>query len=846
MTPLPIDPLLPEIIRILRGEGSLVLEAPPGAGKTTRVPRALLDAGLLAQGEVIVLEPRRLAARMAARRVADELAEQPGARVGYQVRFEDVSSPATRIRFMTEGVLTRRLVADPKLAGVSAVLLDEFHERHLQGDVGLALLQRLRRTTRPELRLGVMSATLSTGPVARYLGDASTVRSEGRQYEVAIDYLERSSQKHLSEQIAGAIHRLLATQLDGDVLVFLPGAEEIRRSMESCREVAQANDLVLLPLHGELSPEDQDRAVRRWPNRKVILATNVAETSVTIDGIVAVIDSGVARVARHSPWSGLPQLRIAPVSKASATQRAGRAGRTRPGRCLRLYTRADFDTRPEFEEPEIRRADLAQIALELHSARIDPTELSWFEPPPAASLGAAEDLLRSLGAIDATRSVTELGRRMARVPVHPRLARVALEADKRGAGREGALLAAILGERDLRAMTLDRRRSAPMTGDSDPLESLELFLEAESRNLSQDAIRSIGLDARAVRSVDRARQQIVRAVGARSSLTSWKETEVALKIAILAGFPDRVAQRRTAGRSDLVFANGGSGQLGDSSGVRNAPLVVVVDADERRAEGGSRVGGVVVRSASAIEADWLIDVVPDELAESVDLVWNDSLERVDALSRFKLGALTLDESAARNPDPAAVAALLFEKARGAGPRAFCDQEKLERLLARVAFIARSFPETGVQAPSPGLLEKALAEACAGRRSFAELREAGLVDVIGAELGAGSQLARLAPESLTLPGGRRVSVHYEEGKPPWIESRLQDFFGLATGPTLGGRVPLVLHLLAPNHRAVQVTTDLSGFWSRHYPAIRRELMRHYPRHSWPEDPLTASPPVPKSR
>jgi ATP-dependent helicase HrpB len=540
----------------------------------------------------------------------------------------------------------------------------------------------------------------------------------------------------------------------------------------------------------------------------VILATNVAETSVTIDGVVAVIDSGVARVARHSPWSGLPQLRIAPVSKASATQRAGRAGRTRPGQCLRLYTRADFDARAEFEEPEIRRADLTQVALELHAAGIDPGELSWFEPPPSASLAAAAELLRELGAIDSKPAVTDLGRRMARIPVHPRLARVALEANSRRAGRDGALLAAILGERDLRAMNLDRRRSAPMTGDSDPVESMELFLEAESRNLSQDAIRSIGLDGRAVRSVDRARKQIERAVGSRSSLPTWKETETALKIAILAGFPDRVAQRRPGGRNELVFANGGSGQLGESSGVRNAPLVVVVDADERRAESGTRAGGVVVRSASAIEADWLIDIVPDDLRDTVELVWNDSLERVDALSRLKLGAITLDESPVSQPDAAAVAALLFERARSAGPRAFCDHEALERLLARVAFVARTFPESAVQAPSPVLLDEALAGACQGRRSFEELREAALVDVISA--------------------------------------RLQDFFGLAAGPVLGGRVPLVLHLLAPNQRAVQVTTDLSGFWSRHYPAIRKELMRQYPRHSWPDDPLTASPPAPKPR
>jgi ATP-dependent helicase HrpB len=843
MEALPIDPLLPEIAARLKAGRALVLEAPPGAGKTTRVPRALLDAGLLTDGELIVLEPRRLAARLAAKRVAEELGEQPGATVGYQVRFEDVSSARTRIRFMTEGVLTRRLVSNPNLSGVAAVLLDEFHERHLQGDVGLALVRRLRRTTRPDLRLALMSATLEAAPAAGYLGDADVLTSEGKRFEVTIDYLDRPSQRPLPEQVASAVRRLLGAGLDGDVLVFLAGAEDIRRCIEACQGTAKAENLVLLPLHGELPPEDQDRAVRKWPQRKVIFSTNVAETSVTIDGVVAVIDSGVARIARHSPWSGLPTLGIDSISKASATQRAGRAGRTQPGRCLRLYTRADYDTRPEHDDPEIRRADLSQVSLELHVGGVDPRTLDWFEPPPPAHLGAAEELLRRLGGLDAEGRVTELGRMMARLPVHPRLARLALESAARGAGREGALLAAILGERDLRARSFDDRRRAATTVDSDPLEALELFLEAQSRGLSADAIRSIGLDSRAVRAVDRARRQIERSLDLRPGDQSWEKTSHALRFAILTAFPDRVARRRegAAARPDFVFAGGGSGQLSESSGVRNAPFVVVADAEERAGR-----GGVSIRSASAIDPDWLIDVVPDELAETVDIEWIASRERAEAMSRLRLGAVVLQESAATNPDPDALSRKLLEAAREAGPRAFCNPEALDGLLARLSFIAKSFPETGVEPPSPALLDRMLAEAAVGRSSFEELRHSSLLDALPAAAGADRVLNRLAPEALVLRGGRRVTIHYELDRPPWIESRLQDFFGQSAGPMLGERVPVVLHLLAPNHRAVQVTTDLAGFWARHYPAVRRELMRQYPRHSWPENPLTAEPPAPRKR
>jgi ATP-dependent helicase HrpB len=428
--PLPVDALLPDLRERLRAARNLVLEAPPGAGKTTRVPPGLLD---LAGGEILVLEPRRLAARLAARRVASELGEPVGATAGYRVRFEEAAGPRTRITFMTEGVLTRRLLSDRSLRGVDAVVLDEFHERHLEGDLALALLRRLQTTARRDLRLIVMSATIESAPVAAYLGGCAVLRSEGRRFETTITYTPVSAAP-LEQQVASALERLVRDGLDGDVLVFLPGAAEIRRAARACERIAASAGLLVLPLYGDLPVEEQDRAVQPADRRKVILSTNVAESSVTIEGVTAVIDSGLARVASQSPWSGLARLTVSRVSKASANQRAGRAGRTAPGRVLRLYPLEDFARRPERETPEIVRAELAQMVLALASTGIaDAREIEWLDAPPEAALVAARELLGALRAVDHEGRLTADGRAMVRMPVHPRLARLVIEAARRGA-----------------------------------------------------------------------------------------------------------------------------------------------------------------------------------------------------------------------------------------------------------------------------------------------------------------------------------------------------------------------------------------------------------------------------
>ncbi len=834
MQALPIDPLLPEVIASLRAHQSLVLEAPPGAGKTTRVPRAMLDAGLAGDhGEILVLEPRRLAARLAARRVAEELGEELGGTVGYQVRFEDVSSKRTRIRFVTEGIVTRKLVADPELRGVACVVVDEFHERHLHGDIALAWLKRLQ--ARRPLSLVVMSATLDAAPVAAYLG-CPQLRAEGRRFDVRLEHLPSAEDRPLESLVASAVRALIKDGLDGHVLVFLPGAAEIRRAKEALEKLAAENDLLLLPLHGDLPPAEQDRAVRPSEKRKILLSTNVAESSVTIEGVAAVIDSGLARVARHSPWSGLPELRVEKVSRASATQRAGRAGRTREGRCLRLYTKADLDARAEHDAPEIRRADLAQTALELAAA--DARDLSWLEAPPEEAWRAAQELLLRLGAVDAKGEITPRGTRMLTFPLHPRQARLVVEGEARGIAEDACVVAALVAEREIRLSQKtsfgDRgRKDDTPTEDSDVVAMLDAFREAEASGFSHHALRAIGLDAGAVHAVDRAQKQLTRLVSRASrNVKGPPSVDAALGMCVLAGYPDRVAKRRKFGSRDLALAQGGMAELAERSQVRKAELMVCVDADGARSP-------PLVRVASGIEPEWLLELFEDRIRETTEVTWNAQAERVLAKSRMLYDGIVLTESDASGVDDAAVARALADKALAKGARAFAPEGELDRWLARARFAASV--DAAVPSPSDDDVRAAMIDACEGKRSFAELAQVSLLDLLRARFSMHlARIDQLAPERLPLASGRNAKIEYADGKPR-VESYLQDFFGMKESPKVGGgRVPLVVHLLSPNKRAVQVTQDLAGFWERHYPAIKKELARKYPRHAWPEDPHVAIP------
>lgn len=792
MNSLPIDARLGEIAEALKTSSNLVLEAPPGAGKTTRVPPALLAAGL---GEVLVLEPRRIAARLAARRVAQEIGEAVGETVGYQVRFEQQAGPKTRIRFLTEGVLTRRLLGERGLEGVGCVVLDEFHERHMEGDLALALLVHLQRTKRPDLRLVVMSATVEGDRIAEALGGCAVVRVEGRLYPLELVYTPSSSGR-LEERTASAVEQAMR-KTRGDVLAFLPGAAEIRR----CQRELEGVDALVLPLHGDLSPEEQDRAVGPAGRRKVILSTNVAESSITIEGVTAVVDSGVARVASDSPWTGLPRLEVKTVSRASAVQRAGRAARTAPGMAIRLYTEADFLSRPEHDAPEIERRELAQLVLDVHAAGLGAAmELPWLDAPPRAAVEAAETLLRRLGATDSAGRLTKLGRRMAGLPLHPRLAALIARADERGAGEQACAAAA--------ALSAGARlpEHAPHASRSDLLALLERRGGGREDRLE-----------RQIRSLVRPRRDTAK-------------TDEALLRAALEAFPDRVCRRR---RGRDLKMTGGLGLEQAANSTVGEELMVALEVEERPEQGAP-----LVRLASAIEAEWLFDLEGAELSERVTVEWNRQGERVEAVAAILFEDLAIEESrGAAAPEEAA--RLLAEKALEAGLSRFADGAKVDALRRRWSF-AGGF--AALPAFDDDLLRAALEQLAYGLRSFAELeratRDGGLERALLGRLDAGQRRAldEVAPERIQLPGGRRAPVDYREGQPPAVASRLQDFFGMKATPRVArGEVAVTVELLAPSRRPVQVTQDLEGFWVRHYPGIRKELMRRYPRHAWPENP-----------
>lgn len=801
---LPVDEVLPQLLQILQHSSCAVLEAPPGAGKTTRVPRALMESGT---GEIVVLEPRRIAARLAARRVAAELGEPVGERVGYQVRFDEKVSSRTRLRFVTEGILTRRLLSEADLPGVAAVVLDEFHERHLEGDLALALLRRLQQK-RPALRLLVMSATLDGERVAQYLDNCPVVRSEGRRFALQVEYAGYSPAP-LEQQVAAAVAQV-AGQARG-ILVFLPGAAEIRRAMRACAAISARADLRMLPLHGSLAAREQDEALAASDQAKLILSTNVAESSVTVAGVDTVIDSGLARFAGYSPWSGLARLEVGRISQASAQQRAGRAARLGPGAAIRLYSEEDFHRRAEHETPEILRAELTSLLLSLRAMNLAVDELEWMDRPPQAALERAEQLLDRLGACG------EQARAMARFPLSPRLARLLVEAERRGVGDVGCRAAALLASdarvqhHDLLA-ALDEPADVHLRQQTDQLRRLLRHGRPRANAAAQPAHHF---------ETDRSEIQHSRAV------------DEALLLAVLAGFPDRVARRRAG--QQVLLAGGGSAEIEGA-----APLyefMVAVDAEERRDRTQSASIrtreltpaklAALIRLTARIEPEWLIELFAERIEERQTLEWNRAGQRVEAVSALVYDGLVIEESRGALPEAASAAALLAEKACEAGLERFVDRAALEALAARLEFAGFAAPDA----------DAALRELCAGRRSFAELRAAagGLLAQIEQRV-AGGRLEELAPSRLRLPNGRPTKVHYERGQTPWIASRLQDFFGMKETPRLGhARTPVVVHLLAPNQRAVQTTTDLAGFWQRLYPEVRRELMRRYPKHAWPEKP-----------
>jgi ATP-dependent helicase HrpB len=841
---LPIDDALPQIIAALRTANAVVLQAPTGAGKTTRVPPALLDAGLAPRGAIIVLQPRRLTARACARRIAFERGTALGDEVGYHVRFDRCLGKQTRIQVVTEGIFLRMLQDDACQESVAAVIFDEFHERSLNSDLALAMVRRVQETVRPDLKLVVMSATLAAEPIARWLGECPIVESQGRLHPVTIRYLEDPRSRSLADRAADAVAQILDAT-PGDVLVFLPGVGEIRQTARRLESLAAAQNLAVLPLYGDLPADKQDEVFRPIGRRKVVLSTNVAETSLTIEGITAVVDSGLARSLSFDPHVGLDRLRLTPISRASAEQRAGRAGRTQPGVCLRLWAERTHRQRPAGDVPEIHRLDLAGPMLELRVwGESDLQAFPWFEAPPAQSLEQAEVLLKRLGALDASGNVTELGGAMARLPVVPRLARMLLEGDRLGQPAAVALAAALLSERDPFGRgdeASPHHRPAAANSDSDLYDRVAAVEDFEQSGRADSPWGRI--QRASAQYVLHIRDQLLRELRqavpkTRPSPAAGKHDAPALSAAeavrraLLTAFPDRLVRRSGPGSRFGRMVGGRGVCVAESSAVRDAPLFLAVDVDR----GGSEA---LVRQASSVARDWL---PAGRLVTRTEVEFDAASRRVIARRRIYWEDLLLEESPAALPDGDGVAAILAAAARESLDEVFpWDDAATAELVNRVRCLAQWMPELGLPALDTAGLATVLPHVCYGCRSLDELRKAPWLAHLRAALTPEQQqiLAREAPERIKVPSGSHIALHYEPGKPPVLAVRIQEIFGMLTTPRVaGGRVAVLLHLLAPNHRPQQVTDDLASFWRTTYHQVRKDLRRRYPKHAWPEDPYQA--------
>jgi ATP-dependent helicase HrpB len=817
---LPIDGALPALRDALRRGASAVLQAPPGAGKTTRVPLALLDERWLGGAKIIMLEPRRLAARAAARRMADTLGQRVGETVGFRVRMETRVGPATRVEVVTEGILTRMLQRDPTLEGVGLVIFDEFHERSVHADLGLALALQTRALVRDDLRLLVMSATLDGAAVAALLGGAPVVAGEGRSYPVETRYAAPRAGVRVEGAVAAAVRESLARH-DGDLLVFLPGQGEIRRVEEALLAGPLPAGVTVAPLYGNLSQEQQDRAILPAPprERKVVLATSIAETSLTIEGVRVVIDSGLARVPRFSPRVGMTRLETVRVSRAAADQRRGRAGRVGPGVCYRLWAEHEHHHLVAHATPEILEADLAPLALELAAAGVtDPAGLRWLDPPPAAAFAQARELLVELGALNAGGRVTPHGRRVAALGLHPRLAHMALAGAADGAGATGCALAALLAERDV------------LRGDGGPPEAdLRLRLAAFAGERATGA-RADGDALRRARAEARTWRDALGIADAPPDLDACGA------LAALA-YPDRVAQRRPGRRGRFLLRSGRGASLPEHDPLADASYLAVAETDGGTPE--SRIFLAAPVALEELEARFAEQVVVEEVVE-----WDDAAGAVAARRRTRLGALVLRDAPLRDPDPERVAAVFLDAVARGGADALPWTPAARRLQERMRFLHAvdpAWPDVS-DAALAATMRSWLAPQVLGMRRRDELARLDLAEALRGMLGWEQRAAldASAPTHVVVPSGSRIPVDYSDPATPVLAVRLQEVFGLTETPRVGGgRVPLTMHLLSPAHRPVQVTRDLAGFWRTSYFDVRKDLRGRYPKHHWPEDPLAAT-------
>lgn len=838
---LPIEEALPDLRRALAQRSAVVLQAPPGAGKTTLVPLALLDEPWLKGKSIVMLEPRRLAARAAAGRMSQLRDEAIGETIGYRIRFESKVSKATRIEVLTEGILTRRLQNDPALEGVGLVIFDEFHERHLHADLALALCVDSQHGLRDDLKILVMSATLDGEAVSRLLNNAPVVTSVGRSFPVTVNYLPRDPEGRLPVTVAAAVQRALEDQ-QGDALVFLPGAGEIRRTQDLL-EGMFSGSIDVLPLYGDLPWESQQRAIQPGSGkRRVVLATPIAETSLTIEGVRIIVDSGYARVPQFDPVSGLSRLVTQRISRASAEQRAGRAGRTAPGVCYRLWSETTQRGLVPQAIPEIRSADLAPLALELAAWGVpDASQLAWLDPPPAASLAQARALLTDLEALDDADRITETGRSLAQLPLHPRLAHMLRAAVTMQRGALACDIAALLSERDI--FKGEARRSCDL---AERVEVLQGY-----RRGGRKAVQASGADANACQRAEQAARQWRRLIRVREDeVLSIEPDEVGLLLAL--AYPDRIAMQRVPLEPRYQLANGRGARLPEWELRLRQPFLVAANTDAAQVNSGGRATGAgsgegLIFLAASVRAETLVRHFSGRIRKDEEVRWDAEQQAVVARRIQRLGALVLDESPLRAVDVELLRSAMLEGIRLLGVAALPWTDEARLLQARVQSMRQWFPEE----TWPDLSDAALAENLTlwlgpyldGITRRSHLTKLDMLAILKAQLDwkQAQQLDAEAPTHLEVPSGSRLKLEYLPGESPVLAVKLQEMFGLADTPRIArGRVPVTLQLLSPARRPIQVTQDLKGFWERTYAEVKKELKGRYPKHPWPDDPWNAVP------
>ena len=829
MSTLPIEDVLPTLHRALAEGRNALLTAAPGAGKTTRVPLALLDAPWLGGKRLLMLEPRRLATSAAAHRMATTLDESVGGTVGYRMKLDTKVGPKTRIEVVTEGILGRLLQQDPALSEYAIVLFDEFHERSLQADTGLALCLEAQRLFRPDLRLLVMSATLDCGPVSDLLGHAPVIACEGKMFPVETRYLDRPLSGHLDVAVVQSIRRSLA-QDQGSLLVFLPGMAEIRRVERTLLDLNLGSHILVTPLHGDLPQEAQDRAIApTQPGvRKIVLATSIAETSLTIDGIRIVIDAGLLRVPRFDPRSGLTRLETIRVTQDSAEQRRGRAGRLEPGVCSRLWTAAEHQSLAPRRPPEMLDADLAPLLLELALwGTANPAELSWLTPPPPGAVAQARALLADLGALNAEGQVTPHGKQMAELPLHPRLAHMLLKAVPLQLTSLACELAALLSERDiLRGPSVWR--------------NADLRIRVDILHGKHDHAAGATVDRAACRRMRRIADLWQRQLP-RSARSDRQDSVDKVGLLLALAYPDRIAQRQRGIDARYLMANGRGALFANPDPLGSEDYLVIADLD------GGQQWARIDRAAPVNISD-LETLYADRIQVIDEVSWDDPTQMVRATRQRRFGSLILSEQGLSKPDPSAISTALLEGIRRAGLDRLAWTTELHQWRARVAFLRRTkdknrrWPDLSDEALLR-TLDDWLGPYLSGLTTLDRVMRLDLAQPLHALLSweQSRQLERWAPTHLTVPSGSNVRVEYDTPDLPVLAVRLQEMFGCKDTPRLvDGKIPVMLHLLSPAKRPVQVTQDLSSFWANAYQDVRKELRGRYPKHHWPDDPLTAPP------